>query len=134
MNAKNVRLPLFLSIGSMDSFVFFEGNRRGRAPYWECIKTKSEMFESTRKKGRKERKTKDQASGSLNYIQPNFHGIDQFRFHSMQQQGKFRQELPFAVLNKRINIAENPSISSRPDRPSHQDYDLHEEGDCELIF
>jgi hypothetical protein len=83
---------------------------------------------------RKTKETQNQANVSLNYIQPNFHGVDQFRFHSMQQQGKFRQELPFAVLNKGVNIVEYPSISSRPDRPSHQDYDLHGEGDCELIL
>jgi hypothetical protein len=46
------------------------------------------MFECTRKKDRKA-KSKDQTSGCLNYIQPNFHGIDHFRFHSMQQQGEF---------------------------------------------
>jgi hypothetical protein len=52
----------------------------------------------------------------------------------MQQQGKFGQEFPFAILNKRVNIVENPSISSRPDCPRHQDYDLHGEGDCEFIL
>jgi hypothetical protein len=52
----------------------------------------------------------------------------------MQQQGKFGHEFPFAILDNGINIVENPSISSRPDGPSHQNYDLHGEGDCELIL
>jgi hypothetical protein len=52
----------------------------------------------------------------------------------MQQQGKFGLEFPFAILDDGVNIVENPSISSRPDGPSHQDYDLHGEGDGELIL
>jgi hypothetical protein len=90
------------------------------------------MFQCTRQKVR--RKQNAILKEGLNYIQPNFHGVDQIWFHSMQQQGKFRQEFPFAILNKGVNIVENPSISSRPDGPSHQDNDLHGEGDCELIL
>jgi hypothetical protein len=81
------QLEIDHNLSGLISF-FIEGNRRGQAPYRKCIKSKNETFVC--KKGRKAKaKAKDQTKGGLNYIQPNFHGIDHLLFHSMQQEGKF---------------------------------------------